>query len=195
MAGITGATATLAFGGFPQLSWSSSLLPTKVHCDSPASVEHLAKKALVHELSEDNNLSDPRYFTLEPGTGLYLPNSLFVGGDEHVLVGSGARQVTFIRINVYAAGIYVKKAHLESAEFRSFIEKYKDPSSESSLSAFLNLPIDLVLRVCPSRSTSGPHMRNGFSKFMLQKLIDNKHAIDENTHKASCPCLLSSYAH
>jgi hypothetical protein len=80
----------------------------------------------------------------EPITGLSFPKMIELNDNKYELVGLGPRRITFLRISVYAAGIYM------ASESSSIVKKFlkeREKIDDDTLRDFIDLPIDLFIRV------------------------------------------------
>ncbi|KAI9178956.1 hypothetical protein H9P43_005618 [Blastocladiella emersonii ATCC 22665] len=115
-------------------------------------------------------------FVVDPSTSASLPTKLTLpSGASYRLVGLGARQVTFLSINVYTVGIYVPDT---PAGRSAGAEAREDPASLLTSPATAS---DLVLYLTPARNTSAAHLRDGF----VRALMDAVHREQDETVRAA----------
>ena len=125
----------------------------------------------------------------EPASGLTFPKAMTLsygdgnsGGRLNTLVGIGIRQVTFMGFNAYAMGLYLDSESLDKIKAQSrWTQEFKagkltpsNPESTFFLSSLLQdgQPLTLVVQTC--RTTDAPHLRNGFIKFLTNRLHEEK---------------------
>ncbi|ORZ34046.1 chalcone-flavanone isomerase-domain-containing protein [Catenaria anguillulae PL171] len=132
---------------------------------------------------------------VDPATGASLPRVLSVPASGNAasfdfqLVGYGARQVTFLSINVYSVGIYVPKGHF--AKFASNCTSSSDCNLEASLA---QTTTPLAIYLVPARNSSAAHLRDGFVRTFMTAIAkagpeaDREKMLDDvNKFKAVFP--------
>lgn len=111
----------------------------------------------------------------DPSTSTPFPTSITSpSGSEELLVGTGLKCVSFLNIRVYAAGIYVQTTALE----RIRLGKLAGWENGSALHAvgddlvgrLFDDKYDLAVTVVPLRSTTLSHLRDAFSRALVQRL-------------------------
>ncbi|KAJ1514138.1 hypothetical protein HMI54_012082 [Coelomomyces lativittatus] len=98
-----------------------------------------------HSMKPSILMSDQLEMVMDPSTKLEVPRYLNLHGQGYQLVGVGARQVTFLKINVYSVGFYTK-----------------DSTPPPSFHTLLNS--DSVLYITPTRPAELSHLRDGLLK-------------------------------
>ena len=102
-------------------------------------------------------------------SGFAFPRTMM--NNRFSLFGSGLRQVTILRFNTYAMGIYFdasQVSQLPKMELETFDECMRFTESLSCA----------LIRITPARNTNGTHMRNAFTKlFNSLKSNDSEAAI------------------
>ena len=184
--------------------------PTK--CDAPrkAAEEFQGKKVVIAAGDKviattgdtDNpQASDPDAIELvETGTSYvpYFPRTIRLPTDtagpeaitsdaEYTLLGLGIRKVSFLRVQVYVVGLYVKTAHLSTLqnhlintvnptasalipnEKKDLREALLDPEKsnkiwESILAKDGTAGVDMAFRVVPCRGTDFKHLQDGWMR-------------------------------
>ncbi|ORY48096.1 hypothetical protein BCR33DRAFT_714530, partial [Rhizoclosmatium globosum] len=109
-------------------------------------------------------------FSIEAATQTPVPNQ--IGGKE--LVGFGVRHVTLLRFNVYVAALYADAASLNAIKKSQHWRQNYSPAKllngdEDSfyMKDFVRRPnAELTLSIEPVRATTGPHLRQGFTRFL-----------------------------
>ncbi len=98
------------------------------------------------------------------------------------LLGLGVRQVTFMYFNAYAMGLYLDKDVVRSLKNSSrwkqeFVKEKilkSCPESKFFFSDLLRRGQGITLLLQTARTTDAPHLRNGFVKFLTQRLSIEK---------------------
>ncbi|KAF8470570.1 chalcone-flavanone isomerase-domain-containing protein [Kalaharituber pfeilii] len=97
---------------------------------------------------------------------------------EYVLLGHGARTVSFLRIQVYVVGIYVHTDDLPSVSSSLHAVMSSTPqgaradlTTPEALSATLLAPgVRSLVRIVPTRSTDWAHLRDGWVRGIVSRL-------------------------
>jgi hypothetical protein len=111
---------------------------------------------------------------VEPSSGRAFPITLRVpgGGDLHTLVGTGIRTKTFLRVKVYAFGLYVDAPTASSAlqawAGRSARDLEQDQSFYSEL---LEGRFGMTLRLVMTRDVSGDDMAEAFDEALRPRVV------------------------
>ncbi len=111
---------------------------------------------------------------LEPKSGRAFPITLRVpgGGDLHALVGTGIRTKTFLRVKVYAFGLYVDAPTATSAlqawAGRSARDLEQDQSFYGEL---LKGRFGMTLRLVMTRDVSGDDMAEAFDDALRPRVV------------------------
>ncbi|KAK9455729.1 chalcone-flavanone isomerase-domain-containing protein [Dipodascopsis uninucleata] len=133
-------------------------------------------EAPVESPAKDNFTDDARRIdkSIDP-----FPYRISVAGSPFSLFGLGMRTVSFLRINVYAVGIYIAEDDL--AKVRTCIKEI--PENDSDLETMLTDPVmgkklfrrmlddgvRFSLRIVPVRNTDFGHLRDGFIRSIMAK--------------------------
>ncbi|KAF8944024.1 hypothetical protein BGZ47_004752 [Haplosporangium gracile] len=124
--------------------------------------ESQAQPAIV--IDEDSKIEFPRTIRSEDGSPARL-------------LGLGVRKITFLKVQVYALGLYAKASDLDdhNSRFRALPEVQKfqrtdAASSDTAFRAIVQNPIELILRIVPVRNTNGPHLRDGFTRNLTEAI-------------------------
>ena len=140
--------------------------------------QYIYADAAVSEIVSIKDTKVKQDSNVEPATGIAFPSTL----DDQTLLGMGVRQVTFMYFNAYAIGLYADNSTLSSILKKSrWAQEYtKDkiikasPESKWFLSDLLSPGHTLTLLVKTARTTDAPHLRNGFVKFLTNRLSTEK---------------------
>ncbi|KAK9350286.1 chalcone-flavanone isomerase-domain-containing protein [Lipomyces doorenjongii] len=135
---------------------------------------------------------DPRFKTLFPNEA-WKPDtsvdpfmrSVTIDGSEFWLLGLGVRTVSFLKLHVYAVGIYVAKDDVP--EILTTVESISSDLDTRSIvldnklgleifDALLQQPIRFALRIVPVRNTDFGHLRDGFVRSVMAS-IKSHHSI------------------
>ncbi|KAG0242537.1 hypothetical protein BGW41_003895 [Actinomortierella wolfii] len=130
---------------------------------------------------------------IDPDSKLEIPRTIPAeDGSPARLLGLGVRKITFLQVQVYVVGLYVKASDLDdhNSRFRTIpeIQKFQkddNQSADEAYRAMVRAPVELVLRIAPVRNTNGPHLRDGFTRSLTQaakdqklNTVDNEEAMD-----------------
>ncbi|KAI7851297.1 chalcone isomerase [Circinella umbellata] len=112
----------------------------------------------------------------DPNTKFTFPVHLSTGDSEWKrLIGLGARQVSFLNINVYVLGLYMRSQDIGALKSIKGWEKFDKEeflTREDMADALLEQPIDVSIRIVPVRGTNTQHLRDGFTRSLLQRMRD-----------------------
>ncbi|KAI8144454.1 chalcone-flavanone isomerase-domain-containing protein [Fennellomyces sp. T-0311] len=112
----------------------------------------------------------------EPNTKLAFPVYLQTNGSEWKrLIGLGARQVSFLNLNVYVLGLYMRSQDIGALKSVKGWENYDKAdflAREDMAMELLEQPVDVSVRIVPVRATNTQHLRDGFTRSLLQRLRD-----------------------
>ncbi|SPO23801.1 uncharacterized protein UTRI_03670_B [Ustilago trichophora] len=89
------------------------------------------------------------------------------------LVGLGVRTVSFLRVKVYVAALYIDEAKLQSRLSQS---SNSDKTLEQNIKEMLDDATSAIIRIVPVRNTDFNHLRDGFIRALqnrLKKAIKN----------------------
>ncbi|ORX46977.1 chalcone isomerase [Hesseltinella vesiculosa] len=116
----------------------------------------------------------------EPDSHLRFPVFVQANQEWQRLIGLGVRRVVFI--NVYVVGIYMKSEDigtvLRDASWKNF-SKDRFLNNESLALSLLVLPVDVSVRIVPCRNSSGQHLRDGFTRTLVQRMKAQAHHLTE----------------
>ncbi|KAG0173484.1 hypothetical protein DFQ28_007117 [Apophysomyces sp. BC1034] len=119
----------------------------------------------------------------EPETKIAFPVYLNVDSEWKRLVGLGARQVSFLNINVYVVGLYMRNQDMETLRtldgWKVNFDKAEFLEKEELASALLEQPYDISLRVVPNRATNTQHLRDGFTRSLLTRMREQSKDLTE----------------
>ncbi|KAG0361158.1 chalcone-flavanone isomerase-domain-containing protein [Gamsiella multidivaricata] len=108
-------------------------------------------------------------------------------GSPARLLGLGVRKITFLKVQVYTVGLYAKESDLDdhNSRFRALPEVQKfqrtdHMSADTAFRAMVQTPIELILRIAPVKNTNGPHLRDGFTKSLMQAVKEQKLSEPDN---------------
>jgi hypothetical protein len=107
----------------------------------------------------------------EPNSGVPFPVRIDVPGGQQLLMGTGIRTKTFLKVKVYAFGLYVDSAAAASA-LASFAGKdlktlQKD---QSFYDAILARQFPMSLRLVMTRDVDGETMASAFEEALLPRV-------------------------
>lgn len=121
---------------------------------SVTSITADASKQVV--VDADTNLSFP----------LYIPTPASFATSEQKpklrLVGLGVRTVSFLRVRVYVAALYIDESALGSSASATTLEAYMKETLDQGTAA--------VIRIVPVRNTDFNHLRDGFIRALQGRL-------------------------
>ncbi|KAI8393685.1 chalcone-flavanone isomerase-domain-containing protein [Radiomyces spectabilis] len=109
----------------------------------------------------------------DPETKLAFPINLQTGSEWKRLIGLGARQVSFMNLNVYVLGLYMRGEDigaLRQVEGWKDFDKREFLGDEKLALALLHQPMDVSIRIVPVRATNTQHLRDGFTRALLQRM-------------------------
>ena len=98
------------------------------------------------------------------------------------MIGLGPRTVTFININVYVLGLYMRSediGELKKLEGWKNFDKSKFLEDDTLAEELLDQPYDISIRLVPARSTNTQHLRDGFLRLFMSRLKDQSLTEDE----------------
>lgn len=140
----------------------------------------------------------PNDAVIETTTGFAFPKSIHFGdGTEHVLVGVGPRQITFLKLSVYGVGIYVEKQALakiiQAIRTAASLQPTQAAMDAMIKQLLLDAPVEMSIKIIPFRNTTGSHMRNGFARSLTQRYtaIPN---LEPETAKVAIDHIVSDHA-
>ncbi|KAL1920394.1 uncharacterized protein VTP21DRAFT_771 [Calcarisporiella thermophila] len=123
-------------------------------------------------------------FVMEPESKTAFPTYLKLHDGSHVqLLGLGVRCITFLQFKVYVIGMYMNAKDLINLRERS--EKWKKFSKELFLTdesfaeSLIEQPVKVTLRIASIRSTNGAHLRDGFTRSLLQRMHEQDKDLTE----------------
>jgi hypothetical protein len=109
----------------------------------------------------------------EPSSGVAFPVTLAApGGGDHALTGTGIRTKTFLKVKVYAFGIYVDPAGAASALASYAGKDAKALEKDASFyGALLKLQFPMTLRLVMTRDVGGEDMAEAFDGALRPRVI------------------------
>eukprot|EP00842_Homolaphlyctis_polyrhiza_P006981 jgi/Hompol1/872/HPOL_004035-RA len=133
-----------------------------------------------------------------PVTNTPVPKHIVLHSDGaakrfHDLLGCGVRQVTFLSISVYTAAIYIdesiRKRISESSRWNQEFDAEKltkvgHPEGKWFVRDLAEWEGEISVRVDPVRNTDGPHLRNGFVRFLTARLREEEASMSEQERKS-----------
>ncbi|KAJ8660300.1 hypothetical protein O0I10_003757 [Lichtheimia ornata] len=122
----------------------------------------------------------------EPSTKLSFPINLQTDSDWKRLVGLGPRTVSFLGINVYVLGLYMRSQDigmLKTLKGWEQFDKEEFLSKETMAMTLLEQPMDVTIRIVPARGTNMQHLRDGFTRSLLQRMRDQSHDMSEEKER------------
>ncbi|KAK9359818.1 chalcone-flavanone isomerase-domain-containing protein [Lipomyces starkeyi] len=144
---------------------------------------------------ESSTAVDPRFKTLFPDES-WKPDtsvdpfmrSITIDGTEFWLLGLGVRTVSFLKLHVYAVGIYVAKDDVP--EILKTVESISSDLDTRSIvldnkfgqeifDALLEQPIRFALRIVPVRNTDFGHLRDGFVRSVMASIKSHHNIIGD----------------
>lgn len=130
---------------------------------------HLSQGSPPVVIDPDTQQALPLYLTPAPTS---LPSS----GRKLKLVGLGVRTVSFLRVKVYVAGLYMDESKLDAVLASGGLKK--DQSLEQLIKSLLDEGTAAVVRIVPVRNTDFNHLRDGFIRALqgrLKKAVKEGH--------------------
>ncbi|KAG1114990.1 hypothetical protein G6F42_014055 [Rhizopus arrhizus] len=118
----------------------------------------------------------------DPATNLVFPINLNTDNEWKRLIGLGVRAVTFINMNVYVVGMYMKSediGELRKLDGWKDFDKSKFLQDTELAEQFLDQPYALSIRLVPTRATNTQHLRDGFLRLLMQRMKDQDMSEDE----------------
>ncbi|KAJ1026791.1 hypothetical protein NDA16_002088 [Ustilago loliicola] len=143
----------------------------KLDAAAPASAAASSLTSLTADPSKqtvvdtDTNLSFPLY--------LPTPASCKSSGQSEPcfrLVGLGVRTVSFLRVRVYVAALYVDENKLQTRLSQSSSSDAQGKTLEHHVKEMLDNGTSAVIRIVPVRNTDFNHLRDGFIRALQNRL-------------------------
>ncbi|KAI9322459.1 chalcone-flavanone isomerase-domain-containing protein [Dichotomocladium elegans] len=122
----------------------------------------------------------------EPSTKLVFPINLQTGSEWTRLVGLGPRTVSFLKLNVYVLGLYMRSEDigtLKTIKGWEHFDKGEFLASEKMSLALLQQPVDVSIRIVPARGTNMQHLRDGFTRAILQRMRSQSQDMSEEKER------------
>jgi len=109
----------------------------------------------------------------EPSSGVAFPVTLAApGGGDHALMGTGIRTKTFLKVKVYAFGLYVDPAGAGGALASYAGKDVKALEKDASFyDALLTLQFPMTLRLVMTRDVGGEDMAEAFDGALRPRVI------------------------
>ncbi|CAO3587093.1 unnamed protein product [Absidia cylindrospora] len=111
---------------------------------------------------------------------------LNTNSDWKRLVGLGVRQVSFLKINVYVLGLYMRSEDIGELQTNSkwkHFNKAQFLEQEELALSLLDQPVDVSIRIVPVRNTNTQHLRDGFTRSLLQRMRTQSKTMTEDEEK------------
>ena len=112
---------------------------------------------------------------LEPSSGVPFPVELTIpgGGETHVLAGTGIRTKTFLKVKVYAFGLYVDEgpARAALAEFGNLTAQDLE-QRQDFYDRILERDFGMTLRLVMTRDVGGDDMADAFDGALRPRVQD-----------------------
>ncbi|CEP11454.1 hypothetical protein [Parasitella parasitica] len=118
----------------------------------------------------------------DPATNLVFPINLNTDNEWKRLIGLGVRAVTFLNMNVYVVGMYMKSediGELRKLDGWKNFDRSKFLQDTDLAEKFLDQPYELSIRLVPTRATNTQHLRDGFLRLLMQRMKDQEMTEDE----------------
>ncbi|ORZ16242.1 chalcone-flavanone isomerase-domain-containing protein [Absidia repens] len=122
----------------------------------------------------------------DPSTHILFPMYLNTNADWKRLVGLGVRQVSFLNINVYVLGLYMRSEDIGELQTNSkwkHFDKAQFLEQEELALSLLDQPVDVSIRIVPVRNTNTQHLRDGFTRSLLQRMRAQSKTMTEDEEK------------
>ncbi|KAG2230957.1 chalcone-flavanone isomerase-domain-containing protein [Thamnidium elegans] len=109
----------------------------------------------------------------DPATNIAFPVFLNTDNEWKRLVGLGARFVSFLKVNVYVVGMYMRGEDIGALQklWKNF-DKSEFLKDNQMATEFLDQPYDISIRIVPARNTNTQHLRDGFLRLLMQRMKD-----------------------
>lgn len=131
-------------------------------------------------LDSDTKLAFPLYLP----TPASFKSAADQGEPRFRLVGLGVRTVSFLRVRVYVAALYIDEHKLQSHLAQSSSSDSQARSLEQSIKELLDSGTSAVIRIVPVRNTDFNHLRDGFIRALQNRL---KKAIKQSRLEQDSP--------
>ncbi|CAO3628583.1 unnamed protein product [Cunninghamella blakesleeana] len=122
----------------------------------------------------------------DPTTKLRFPVHLQSNSEWKRLIGFGARQVSFLNLNVYVVGLYMKSEDIGKLQslpgWKSF-NKSEFLEKEELAIELLKQPLDIAIRIVPVRNTNTQHLRDGFTRSLIQRMKNQAESMTEDEER------------
>lgn len=119
-------------------------------------------------LEADEAMTQPA-MVHDRATSLSLPSTMSANGRTLQLVGLGVRTVTFLRVHVYLAGVYVEETALSRAAPHPL-------DLETQFAQWLDEGVPCAVRIKPVRGTDFSHLRDGLIRAVNVRAKDARAA-------------------
>ncbi|KAK0539083.1 hypothetical protein OC842_001100 [Tilletia horrida] len=156
---LSGTAISLAvFAAGVAAFYSANAERHRLHLDAPPSSAAGARVGILPDAAEGTRK--------DPATGTDLPLRLrpISTQTELSLVGLGVRTVSFLKVRVYVAGVYLAESRTSAPR------SGPQASAEEVLRNLLDAGTPLVVRIVPVRSTDFNHLRDGFTRSVQARL-------------------------
>ncbi|KAH8554581.1 chalcone-flavanone isomerase-domain-containing protein [Umbelopsis sp. PMI_123] len=120
----------------------------------------------------------------EPRTQMEVPLTIHDAMDKKIVIGLGSRQVSFLKINVYVMAMYVRPKDVTMLERANLWTNTRTAMSDiDHAKKLLSYPIDISIRIVPTRPTGAAHLRDGFTRSLLQLLHEQSKDLSEDDER------------
>lgn len=126
----------------------------------------------------DTNMSFPLYL---PAPASFKSASSCKQEPRFRLAGLGVRTVSFLRVKVYVAALYIDETKLEA---RLLSQQATNTSLEETMKSMLDEGSSVIIRIVPVRNTDFNHLRDGFIRALQGRL---KKAIKQAQVQSNSP--------
>jgi len=129
---------------------------------------------------------DLRLIWTEPETSISFPTFLAHNETTKTLVGIGLRRISFLKVGVYVIGLYMSESDVKSLKNVDSWKAYDKNAfirEETLVNELLSQPVDITVRIEPIRTTNGAHLRDGFTRSLLQRMRDQSKDLSEDDER------------
>ncbi|CAO3686151.1 unnamed protein product [Umbelopsis ramanniana] len=120
----------------------------------------------------------------EPRTQMEVPPTIHDATDKKVIIGLGSRQVSFLKISVYVMAMYARPKDVTMLEKANLWTNASTAMSDvDQAQKMLSHPIDISIRIVPTRPTGAAHLRDGFTRSLLQLMREQAKDLSEDDER------------
>ncbi|WFD31160.1 hypothetical protein MSPP1_002194 [Malassezia sp. CBS 17886] len=117
-------------------------------------------------------VADAQRTVVDPATSMPIPVEMDACGVRLRLVGYGVRAVTFLRLHVYVAALYVEENALSGIEKAHAAAGDGACGLEMSMQRWLQDSVVCAVRIVPVRGTDFAHIRDGLVRAVQARAKD-----------------------